>query len=57
MYELQKIEIRVEKIAFPCFYIFAFCSMTDRPTDEIYIEDIYERNIQREKNCLDLIRG
>ncbi len=29
MYAQQKIEIWVEKIAFPYFYIFAFCSLTD----------------------------
>ncbi len=44
---LQKIEIGVEKIAFQSFYIFAFCSLTDRPTDKIFIEQmlIYERNM------------
>ncbi len=36
MYELQKIEILIEKIAFTCFFIFAFCSLTDRPTDKIF---------------------
>ena len=41
----------VDKIAFPCFYIFAFCSLTDRSTGKIFIEQmlIYERNVQRKK--------
>ena len=54
MYELQKIEIWVEKITFPCFYIFAFCSLTDRLTDKIFIEYmlIYERNVQRKFRTL-----
>ena len=45
MYELQKIE----KITFLDFYISAFCSMTDRPTDTIFIEKmfIYERNVPK----------
>ena len=46
MYELQKIEMGVKKIAFPYFYISAFCSLTDRLTVKIFLEKILinERN-------------
>ena len=36
--ELQNIELGVEKFTFPCFYIFAFWCLTDRPTKKLFIE-------------------
>ena len=42
-------KLRAEKIAFPYFYITAFCSLTDRPTDKICIEKmlIGKRNLHK----------
>ncbi len=44
MYELQKIEMGVEKIVFPCFYNFAFCSLTDE-------QNIYRIDADILKEC------
>ena len=54
MYVLQKIEMEVEKIAFPCFYIFAFCILTDTPTDKIFLEEMlkYEHNVHSKNRHL-----
>ena len=59
MYELEKSEIGVEKITFPCFYIFAFCSLTDTPTNNIFIEFmlIHDMNVQRKKIVVCLNKG
>ena len=43
-----KIEIGVAKIVFPCFYIFAFCSLTDE--QNIYRVDTYIWEKCAEKN-------
>ena len=50
----KKLKWGVEKIAFPCFYNFAFFSQTDRPTDNIFIEYmlIYERCAQKKLNSI-----
>ena len=47
-----------EKFVFPYFYISAFCSLNDRPTDKIFIEYmvIYERNVHRKNETSFLIR-
>ena len=52
-------ELGAEKIAFPYYYISAFCSMTERLIYKIFIEQkfLYKRNVERKNTDHYLNKG